>query len=161
MIAEDLGLITQEVHDLRNASGYPGMKVLGFAFDSEEPSEHLPHLYTTDTVCYTGTHDNMTTRQWFETASETAVSYAAEYMHLTPQEGYVWGMIRTALASISKLCIIPMQDYLELGGEARMNLPGSQTDKNWTWRASRDYLHPGLAQRIRRLTKIYGRLAEQ
>ena len=161
MIAEDLGLITQEVRDLRNASGYPGMKVLGFAFDSEEPSEHLPHLYTPDTVCYTGTHDNMTTRQWFETASEAAVSYAAEYMHLTAQEGYVWGTIRTALASISKLCIIPMQDYLELGDEARMNLPGSQTDKNWTWRASRDYLYPGLAQRIHRLTKIYGRLAEQ
>ncbi len=158
MIAEDLGLMTQEVRDLRSASGYPGMKVLGLAFDSEEPSEHLPHVYTTDTVCYTGTHDNMTTRQWLDTASENAVLYAAEYMNLTPQEGYVWGMIRTALASMSDLCIIPMQDYLELGGEARMNLPGSQTDKNWTWRAAWDYLYSGLAQRIRRLTKIYGRL---
>lgn len=159
MIAEDLGMITQEVHELRNASGYPGMKVLGFAFDSEEPSEHLPHLYAPNTVCYTGTHDNMTTRQWFETASEAAVSYAAEYMNLTHQEGYVWGMIRTAMASVAALCIIPMQDYLELGGDARMNLPGSQTDKNWTWRASSDYLYPGLSQRIHRLTKIYGRLA--
>jgi len=136
------------------------MKVLGFAFDSEEPNEHLPHLYTPDTVCYTGTHDNMTARQWLDTASAAAVLYAAEYMNLTPQEGYVWGMIRTAMASISELCIIPMQDYLELGGEARMNLPGSQTDKNWTWRASADYLSSGLARRIHRMTKIYGRLAK-
>ena len=159
MIAEDLGLITREVHELRNASGYPGMKVLGFAFDSEEPSEHLPHLYSPNTVCYTGTHDNMTTRQWFETASEAAVRYATEYMNLTPQEGYVWGMIRTAMASVAELCIIPMQDYLELGDDARMNLPGSQTENNWTWRASGDYLYAGLSQRIHRLTKIYGRLA--
>ena len=161
MIAEDLGMMTQEVYDLRDASGYPGMKVLGFAFDSEEPCEHLPYLYTPNTVCYTGTHDNMTTRQWLDTASEKAVRYAAEYMNLTPQEGYVWGMIRTALASVSDLCIIPMQDYLELGEEGRMNLPGSQTDKNWTWRAKSDYLYPGLAQRIYRLTKIYGRLTEK
>jgi len=161
MIAEDLGMMTQEVYDLRDASGYPGMKVLGFAFDSEEPCEHLPYLYTPNTVCYTGTHDNMTTRQWLDTASEKAVCYAAEYMNLTPQEGYVWGMIRTAMASVSNLCIIPMQDYLELGEEGRMNLPGSQTDKNWTWRAKGDYLYPGLAQRIGRLTKIYGRLAEK
>ena len=161
MIAEDLGMMTQEVYDLRDASGYPGMKVLGFAFDSEEPCEHLPYLYTPNTVCYTVTHDNMTTRQWLDTASEKVIRYAAEYMNLTPQEGYVWGMIRTALASVSNLCIIPMQDYLELGEEGRMNLPGSQTDKNWTWRATGGYLYPGLAQRIHRLTKIYGRLAEK
>ena len=161
VIAEDLGMMTQEVYDLRDASGYPGMKVLGFAFDSEEPCEHLPYLYTPNTVCYTVTHDNMTTRQWLDTASEKAIRYAAEYMNLTPQEGYVWGMIRTALASVSNLCIIPMQDYLELGEEGRMNLPGSQTDKNWTWRATGGYLYPGLAQRIHRLTKIYGRLAEK
>ena len=161
MIAEDLGMMTQEVYDLRDASGYPGMKVLGFAFDSEEPCEHLPHMYIPNTVCYTGTHDNMTSRQWLDTASEKAVRYAAEYMNLTPQEGYVWGMIRTAMASVSDLCVIPMQDYLELGEEGRMNLPGSQTDKNWTWRAKSDYLYPGLAQRIHRLTKIYGRLTEK
>ena len=161
MIAEDLGMMTQEVYDLRDASGYPGMKVLGFAFDSEEPCEHLPYLYTPNTVCYTGTHDNMTSRQWLDSAPESAVLYAAEYMNLTPQEGYVWGMIRTAMASVSNLCIIPMQDYLELGESGRMNLPGSQTDKNWTWRANWDYLYPGLAQRIHRMTRIYGRLTEK
>ena len=158
MIAEDLGSLTQEVRDLQKASGYPGMKVLGFAFDSEEPSEHLPHAYTPDTVCYTGTHDNLTAKQWFDTAPKEAVKYAVEYMGLNKKEGYVWGMIRTASRSISDLCIIPMQDYLELGGEGRMNLPGSQTDANWTWRATPGYLSAGLAKRIRRLTQLSGRL---
>ena len=158
MIAEDLGAITEEVRILQAASGYPGMKVLGFAFDSEEPSEYLPHNYTPNTVCYTGTHDNLTTRQWFETAPKSAVKYAAEYMALNKKEGYVWGTIRTAMASLSDLCIIPMQDYLELGAEGRMNLPGSQSDANWTWRATPSYLTAALAKRIRRMTQIYGRL---
>ncbi|MBP3305008.1 MAG: 4-alpha-glucanotransferase [Oscillospiraceae bacterium] len=158
LIAEDLGFLTQEVLDLRDNSGFPGMKVLGFAFDSREPSEYLPHTYPRNSVCYTGTHDNMTTRQWFETATPEAVAYAKEYMHLTEDEGYVWGMIRTAFASVSDLCIVPMQDYLNLGGEARMNLPGTQTDANWTWRAGPEALDPALADKICRLTRLYGRL---
>ncbi len=158
IIAEDLGLLTPEVRNLQKASGYPGMKVLGFAFDSREPSEYLPHFYTPNCVCYTGTHDNMTTRQWFETASPDAVQYATEYMRLTEEEGYVWGTIRTAMASVSQLCIIPMQDYLELGSEARMNLPGTLSEDNWAWRATSDYISPGLTQRIRRMTELYGRL---
>ena len=88
-IAEDLGFLTQEVLDLRDASGYPGMKVLEFAFDSKEPSDYQPHTYTRNTVCYTGTHDNMTMRQWFETAPAEAVKIAADYMALTRKEGYV------------------------------------------------------------------------
>jgi 4-alpha-glucanotransferase len=158
MIAEDLGFLTQEVFDLRDESGFPGMKVLGFAFDSREPSDYLPHTYTRNCVCYTGTHDNMTTRQWFETASEDAVAYAKEYMQLTEAEGLIWGVIRTAMASVADLCIIPMQDLLNLGGEARMNFPGTQTDANWTWRADASCMDPKLAERLYTMTKLYGRL---
>jgi 4-alpha-glucanotransferase len=159
-IAEDLGFLTQEVLDLRDNSGYPGMKVLGFAFDSREPSEYLPHTYPCNSVCYTGTHDNMTMRQWFETASADAVAYAREYMALTEAEGYVWGTIRTAESSVSDLCVILMQDLLELGAEARMNFPGTQTTDNWTWRAGPEVVDPQLAQRLYSLTKLYGRLGE-
>ena len=159
-IAEDLGFLTQEVLDLRDNSGYPGMKVLGFAFDSREPSEYLPHTYPCNSVCYTGTHDNMTMRQWFETASADAVEYAAEYMRLTKEEGYVWGTIRTAESSVSDLCVILMQDLLDLGAEARMNFPGTQTSDNWTWRADKNAASDDLAQRLYSLTKLYGRLGE-
>jgi len=158
MIAEDLGFITPEVRALRDASGYPGMKVLEFAFDSQEPSDYLPHTYTQNTVCYTGTHDNMTMRQWFETADPTAVTYAADYMKLSEEEGYVWGVIRAAMASVSDLCVVQMQDYLDLGAQARMNFPGTQTSDNWTWRANEDYISDELAQKICQLTKLYGRL---
>ncbi len=157
MIAEDLGFLTQEVLDLRDSSGFPGMKVLGFAFDSREPSDYLPHTYPANSICYTGTHDNMTTRQWLDTASEDAIAYAKEYMHLTEEEGYVWGMIRTAFASVSRICIIPMQDLLELGAEARMNFPGTQGSANWTWRASDACMDPALAKRLNHLTGLYGR----
>ena len=160
LIAEDLGMLTQEVLDMRDASGFPGMKVLGFAFDSREPSDYLPHTYTANTVCYTGTHDNMTTRQWFDTAEPDAVAYAREYMHLDEKEGDVWGSIRTAMATVSDLCIVPIQDYLNLGGEARMNFPGTMSDSNWTWRAGYDMMNDELADRIYHLTKLYGRLGE-
>ena len=158
MIAEDLGYLTQEVMDLRDASGYPGMKVLEFAFDSKEPSDYLPHTYTRNTVCYTGTHDNMTMRQWFDTAEPEAAEYAAAYMNLSREEGYVWGVIRTAFSSVSELCIIQMQDYLDLGGEARMNFPGTLSDSNWTWRAKDGIINLYLAKRIAKMTKLYGRM---
>ncbi len=156
-IAEDLGFLTPEVLALRDASGWPGMKILEFAFDSREPSEYLPHTYIQNTVCYVGTHDNMTMQQWLDTASQEAVSYAADYMRLRPEEGYVWGVIRTAMASVSDTCIVQLQDYLGLGGEARMNCPGT-TGGNWTWRAPADCLTPALAEKICRLTDLYGRL---
>ena len=160
IVAEDLGFLTDDVRALLKASGYPGMKVLGFAFDSREPSEYLPYHYPVNSVCYTGTHDNMTTRQWFDTASEDAVDYATEYMALTEKEGIVWGVIRTAMASNSDTCIIPIQDYLELGAEGRMNFPGTCTGDNWTWRATKDYISYPLAEKIYRMTKLYGRLAK-
>ena len=161
LIAEDLGFLTQEVLDMRDESGFPGMKVLEFAFDSREPSEYLPHTYVQNTVCYTGTHDNMTMRQWFETAEETAVAYAKEYMALTETEGLVWGTIRTAMASVSDLCIIQMQDYLDLSGSARMNFPGTCDGTNWTWRAEDGMITKTLAERIYGLTKLYGRLGDK
>ena len=158
LIAEDLGFLTQEVLDLRDAGGYPGMKVLQFAFDPKEPSDYLPHTYIQNTVCYTGTHDNMTMRQWFETASEEEVAFAVRYMALSRKEGYVWGAIRTALASVSDTCIIQMQDYLNLGGKARMNFPGTLSDCNWTWRAKDGIMSDGLADKIRDLTRRYARI---
>ena len=158
MIAEDLGFLTKEVKDLLQASGYPGMKVLLFAFDSREPSDYLPHGYVPHSVCYTGTHDNVTTRQWFDTAPKAAVKYARQYMNISREEGDVWGTIRTAMASVSELCIIPMQDYLELGADARMNFPGTQSADNWTWRATKGYLSAALSKRIYRLTELFGRL---
>ena len=160
MIAEDLGYMTQEVMDLRDASGYPGMKVLQFAFDPKEPSDYLPHTYTRNTVCYTGTHDNMTMQQWFDTATEEEVELATAYMHLTPDEGPVWGSIRTAMASVSDICVIQMQDFVEFGGEARMNFPGTLSDSNWTWRAKCDIMKPTLSKRIYNMTKLYGRCGD-
>ena len=158
MIAEDLGFLTQEVLDLRDASGFPGMKVLEFAFDSREPSDYLPHTYIPNTVCYTGTHDNMTMRQWFETASADAVAYATEYMRLSQEEGLVWGVIRTAMSSVSDLCVVQLQDYLNLGGEARMNFPGTMTAANWTWRTLPGSYNDALAEKILALTTLYGRI---
>ena len=157
LIAEDLGFLTQEVLDLRDNAQLPGMKILEFAFDSREPSDYLPHTYPTNSVCYTGTHDNMTMRQWFDTAAEDAVAYATEYMALTEAEGLVWGVIRTAFASLSDLCIVQMQDYLDLGAEARMNFPGTQTNANWTWRMLPGQTTEELAKKIRRMTVLYGR----
>ena len=143
--------------DLRDESGFPGMKVLGFAFDSREPSEYLPHTYPTNSVCYTGTHDNQTTRQWFDTVGQEAVEYAKEYMTLSDQEGYVWGVIRTAFASVSDLCVVPLQDYLDIGAEGRMNFPGTMTDANWTWRTKPGTYTAELAEKIKKLTVLYGR----
>lgn len=157
MIAEDLGYLTREVLDLRDYSGYPGMKVLQFAFDPREPSNYLPHTYTNNSVCYTGTHDNLTMRQWFDTVEKFVSDRAVDYMALTEEEGYVWGTIRTALASVSDLAMIQMQDVLDLGAEGRMNFPGTLSDSNWTWRVKDGIMTPGLAKKLLDLTKLYGR----
>ncbi len=156
-IAEDLGFLTQGVVDMRDQSGFPGMKILTFAFYSRDPSEYLPHLYERNCVCYTGTHDNATTREWIETTDKEVIDYAREYMHLTEDEGLVWGTIRTAMSSIADTCIIPMQDYLDLGGDSRMNSPGTLSDCNWTWRVKDGIIGQDMAKRIRNLTELYGR----
>ncbi len=157
-IAEDLGFITPEVRKLQVDSGYPGMKVLEFAFDSREESDYLPHLYPVSSVCYTGTHDNEPLAQWFETAAPQDVAYAKSYLGLNREEGLIWGMIRGCMSSVSRLCVVQMQDYLELGSSARMNFPGTLTSDNWTWRADPGFDSDALAKRIYAVTKLYGRL---
>ena len=160
IIAEDLGYVTQEVKDLLRSSGYPGMKVMEFAFDTREPSakDYLPHCYTENSVVYTGTHDNLTLKQWFDEAADEDIENAVRYLGLNDREGYVWGMIRGAMGSVSKLCIIQMQDYLEVGREGRMNHPGTLTSANWTWRARPGFASDALAKKIRTATELYGRM---
>ena len=160
-IAEDLGFVTPEVRQLQLDSGYPGMKVLEFAFDSREESDYLPHLYPVESVCYTGTHDNVTLQQWFDEASKEDKAYAKAYLGLSRQEGFVWGMIRGGMGSVSRMFIAQMQDYLGLGGEARMNFPGTLSSANWTWRAAEGFDSPRLAKKIRRMTALYGRLKKE
>ena len=160
-IAEDLGYITPEVRKLQQNSGYPGMKVLEFAFDSREESDYLPHLYPVDSVCYTGTHDNPPLGQWLEEAAPEDVACAKAYLGLNQEEGYIWGIIRGAMSSVSRLCVVQLQDYLELGMGARMNKPGSLSCANWTWRAVGSQLTPALAEKIRSVTKRYGRLPKE
>ena len=160
IIAEDLGFVTEEVRQLLRDSGYPGMKVMEFAFDTREPSarDYLPHRYPVNSVVYSGTHDNLTLQQWFDEAAPEDVRSAYDYLGLNDQEGPVWGMIRGAMGSVSKLCIIQMQDYLEIGAEGRMNHPGTLTTANWTWRANPGFADDALAQKIRTLTERYDRI---
>ena len=160
IIAEDLGFVTPEVKQLLRDSGYPGMKVMEFAFDTREESsrDYLPHCYPVNSVVYSGTHDNLTLKQWFDEAADEDVASAVRYLGLNEDEGYVWGMIRGAMGSVSKLCVIQMQDYLEIGAEGRMNHPGTLTTANWTWRAKPGFATAELAEKIRTTTERYGRM---
>ncbi len=157
IIAEDLGLITPGVAQLLKDSGYPGMKVLQFAFDDRGESVYLPHMHTHNYVVYTGTHDNDTTVGWFNAAAPGEKQFAIDYCRLSEEEGYHWGLIRTGYASVADLFVAPMQDVLGLGSEARMNTP-STLGGNWQWRMKRGAAAPELARRLRRLGKIYSRL---
>lgn len=157
-IAEDLGYMTPEVRQLQEGSGYPGMKVMQFAFDSREESEYLPHTYPVNSVCYTGTHDNLTMLQWFQEADPEDIALARAYLGLNEEEGLVWGVIRGCMGSVSKLCVIQMQDYLELGAFARMNFPGTLSGNNWTWRAKPGFITEKLIKKIHDITQRYGRL---
>ena len=156
IIVEDLGFLTPSVRKMVKDSGFPGMKVLQFAFDPREESDYLPHNYTSHSVVYTGTHDNETSVGWFQTAPRECVSFAKKYLSLTKEEGYHWGMMRGAWASVSDLAIVPMQDVLGLGNKARMNTP-STLGCNWKWRAKKDQITPALAAKIRKYMKMYGR----
>ena len=160
IIAEDLGFVTPEVKKLLSDSGYPGMKVMEFAFDTREPSakDYLPHCYPSNSVVYSGTHDNLTLKQWFDETCEEDVQNAIGYLGLNEQEGYVWGVIRGAMSSVSDLCIIQMQDYLQIGAEGRMNHPGTLTSANWTWRARPGFASRDLAGKIRTITERYDRI---
>ncbi len=161
VIAEDLGFLTQEVLDMLAGSGYPGMKVLQFGFDAKAPSDYVPYNHVPNSVCYTSTHDSHTALQWLRETDADTLAYATEYMGLNEQEGLAWGIIRTAMASVSNLCMAQIQDYLEIGEEGRMNCPGILSDCNWTWRAKCGTMTSVLAKRIHRLTVVYGRNATQ
>ncbi|WP_238906336.1 MULTISPECIES: 4-alpha-glucanotransferase [unclassified Clostridium] len=157
IIAEDLGYLTQEVIDFREETGFPGMKVLQFAFDTREESDYLPHNYNKNCVVYTGTHDNDTFMGWFENSgNKEDVSHAVKYLKLNKDEGYNWGFIRGAWSSVGALAIAPIQDFLGLGSEARINTP-STLGANWKWRAKAEQLTGELADKINEITSLYGR----
>ncbi len=158
IIAEDLGTLTEETIKLRNYTGFPGMKILTFAFDSDSENPFLPHNYEKNFIVYTGTHDNDTVRGWMETsAPKEQVKKAIEYLGLNKEEGYNWGFIRGAWSSTADVAIGQMQDFLNLGNEARINLP-STLGYNWRWRAKAGLFTNDLAEKIYRITKLYGRL---
>lgn len=155
IIAEDLGVITPDVENLRDSFGFPGMKILQFAFDSAEENDYLPHNYQKNSVVYTGTHDNDTVRGWFEKASVADRKMALDYMGCSSDK-VVSCMVRLAWSSVSAISVVPLQDLLELGSEARMNTPGT-TSNNWKWRCSPGHFTPELEKRLVRLAKMYGR----
>ena len=159
IIVEDLGFLTPSVIKLLKDSGFPGMKVVQFAFDSREDSDYLPHNYPKNCVVYTGTHDNDTVMGWMKTAPKSAVKFAKEYLNLTKEEGYNWGMMRAAWSSVADMAIVPMQDILGLGSEARINTP-STIGENWKWRATADQIDNSIAKKLRKCMKMYARLNE-
>lgn len=160
IIAEDLGFLTDGVKNLLKKTGFPGMKVLEFAFDTESDSEYLPHNICKNSVAYIGTHDNEPAMLWFESISKESADFAKKYMRLTKEEGYNWGFIRTLLACPADTAIIQMQDLLGLGEGARMNTP-SVTSGNWSWRVKGECINDWLAGIILKETEIYRRLPEK
>ena len=156
IIAEDLGLMTQGVIDLREATGFPGMKILGFAFDSGEENDYLPHTYTKNCVVYTGTNDNDTLIGWFQKAKEEDRQFARDYLNSRSDDEIHWDAIRGAWSSVANMAISPVQDFLGLGSEARINTPGVAAG-NWQWRLRHGVLTDELAERIAKLTRVYSR----
>lgn len=155
IIAEDLGVITEDVEDLRDSFGLPGMKILQFAFDSSEENDYLPHNYPKNCIVYTGTHDNDTVRGWFEKAKHDDRQYVLDYLHACDPD-IEKEFIRAAFASVACTAIIPMQDLLGLGSEARMNLPGTTRD-NWQWRMKHGQATVAVAEELAKMTKLYAR----
>jgi 4-alpha-glucanotransferase len=157
-IAEDLGLITPDVYALRDQFRLPGMRILQFAFDGHADNPYLPSNYVPNTVVYTGTHDNNTTRGWFEALPEDQKRNVLNYLKrpVEKSDEVAWELIRLAWSSSAALAIAPLQDLLNLGAEARMNVPGSVAG-NWCWRCTDDVLPPPVLGRLRDLTTLSGR----
>ncbi|MBU0485254.1 MAG: 4-alpha-glucanotransferase [Proteobacteria bacterium] len=158
IIAEDLGIITSDVEKLRDELGFPGMKVLQFAFDSDAGNNYLPHNYkTSNCVVYTGTHDNDTSLGWYlEGASQQNRKRAAHYVNNHPGSRINWDLMKLAFSSIADVAIIPMQDVLGFGSDCRMNKPGT-VNGNWRWRCAARFLSDQLKERLREETVFYGR----
>ncbi|MBV9496246.1 MAG: 4-alpha-glucanotransferase [Acidobacteria bacterium] len=156
LIAEDLGFITPEVHELRHAIGIPGMKILQFGFGQID-SPHLPHRYERETVAYTGTHDNDTALSWFTTADDEEQRNAFNYLGVSDAAEVPHALIRAAYTSVAQIAIVPAQDILALGSEGRMNRPGAEHD-NWSWRVRAGALTSDLSGALHRLAHVTGRL---
>ena len=156
IIAEDLGLLTEGVYKMIAKLKYPGMKVLEFGFDPWGNSDHAPHNIVENSIVYTSSHDLPTIKDWFNKLSYDNKRYVLEYLRLDNEYFVTEAMIKTALSSIGKMVIIPLQDYLELGEEGRMNTP-STLGQNWKWRAYDEQLIDDLAYRISYWTKLYRR----
>ena len=162
IIAEDLGFLTDSVRKLLRDSGFPGMKVLLLAFDGRDDSGHdyLPHNLNACCVAYIGTHDNDTVQGWMASANPEDAAFAKEYLHLTQEEGYHWGMMRGLWSSAAGLTVVQAQDLLGLGSESRMNVPSS-VGSNWRWRALPGAFTPELAGRLYRAMEVYDRLPQK
>ena len=159
LIAEDLGVITPEVDALRQRFQLPGMRVLQFGFSSRSAHMHLPHRFVENSVVYTGTHDNDTTLGWWRTATDAERAAVAAYLHPSGEfgeAGIVWAMLRAAATSVARLCLFPLQDVLQLGGEARMNTPAVPRG-NWAWRVAPGALHPEMAAALAALMQATDR----
>jgi 4-alpha-glucanotransferase len=157
VIAEDLGIITPEVDALRRQFGFPGMKVLQFAFGGDARNPYLPHNYADpQCVVYPGTHDNDTTLGWFRSVSSECQDHVARYLGRLDEHELPWDMIRLAWSSVATFAIAPLQDVLGLGSEGRMNMPG-QLQGNWCWRYTPEALRPELSARLAEFTVLYGR----
>lgn len=159
LVAEDLGLITQAVIELRQSFSLPGMKILQFAFDGDSKNPYLPHNHQLESVVYTGTHDNDTTLGWYQGLNLKEKRCLHDYIgvKLHSMLDMPWIMNRMALASVANMCILPMQDILSMDSSQRMNMPGT-TEGNWTWRFEWQRIWPGLASDLKTLNKIYARI---
>jgi 4-alpha-glucanotransferase len=155
IIAEDLGIITTEVHALREKLKFPGMKVLQFAFSGSPENAFLPHRFENNCVVYTGTHDNDTTRGWYEKASNHERDFIRRYCKTDGNE-INWDLIKYAFGSVADIAVIPFQDVIGLGSEGRTNIPGT-IEGNWEWRFNWDQVGSHLADRLYELTALYGR----
>jgi len=155
IIAEDLGVMTPDVIALRDEFSLPGMKVLQFAFSGDPHDPFLPHNYSANCVAYTGTHDNDTTRGWYETAPAKERHFCRRYL-ASQGHDIAWDMIRAVWASVASLAVAPMQDLMGLGSEARMNFPSREAG-NWGWRMPGDALSEPLRARLAELNFVYGR----
>lgn len=160
VIAEDLGFLTPSVLKLVKKTGYPGMKILQFAFDATGESDYLPHKYPNNCVVYTGTHDNDTVNGWLATLNKKDLAFVKKYVNAKRTPELCETLIRTALGSVADTAIIPMQDYLGLGGEARINTP-STLGGNWEWRMERDACTEELSKHMLELARIYGRTVRE
>ncbi len=159
IIAEDLGIITEEVRALRKRVGLPGMKVLHFAFADDPNHEYLPHNYENDYVVYLGTHDNDTTIGWYHSRGQEERDFVLRYLGRDADD-IVWGMMQIAFMSVTQVAVVTAQDLLSLGSEARMNTPGT-TGGNWQWRYQHGALNQDIAHWLGELTETYGRAPDE